>query len=133
VKTCTKCSETKPLDQFYRDKKTRDGCTIQCKACRKAYDQANRETIAQRQRAYNVANAEANAEYQRNYRRANAQAIASRRRDYIAANAQAISSRQRNYRAANLHIEWESYYRRRARRYGFEPVVETFTRSDVIT
>ncbi|WP_193043168.1 HNH endonuclease [Mycolicibacterium baixiangningiae] len=38
----------------------------------------------------------------------------------------------RAYPAANPHIGWESMYRQRARQSGFEPVIETFTRADVI-
>lgn len=32
-KRCTKCQESKPLDQFYRNKIGKDGYTSQCKAC----------------------------------------------------------------------------------------------------
>ena len=37
-----------------------------------------------------------------------------------------------DYRAAHPEKGWLSQYRRRARRYGFEPIVEDFTKADVI-
>ena len=37
-----------------------------------------------------------------------------------------------DYRAANPEAAWRGLYRRRARRLGFEPVVEDFTKADVI-
>ena len=33
VKTCTKCQQSKPLGEFYRDKRARDGKQSQCRSC----------------------------------------------------------------------------------------------------
>ena len=33
TKTCTKCGETKPVDEFYRNRASRDGYCRVCKAC----------------------------------------------------------------------------------------------------
>jgi hypothetical protein len=33
MKTCTKCKESKPLNEFYTNKKIEDGKTIWCKEC----------------------------------------------------------------------------------------------------
>lgn len=38
MKKCTKCGEVKPLDEFRKNKARKDGLTIHCKACKKAYD-----------------------------------------------------------------------------------------------
>jgi hypothetical protein len=47
MKTCGRCGETKPLDQFHRSQ--RDGRQLWCKACRKEYDaQYSRRTLARR-------------------------------------------------------------------------------------
>lgn len=37
MKRCSKCGETKPLDQFSRDKRTKDGRRSNCKGCQRAY------------------------------------------------------------------------------------------------
>lgn len=54
--TCKKCLETKPEDEFYRHKSKPSGRAEQCKTCRAAYREANRDTI----------NAKRNADIQKN-------------------------------------------------------------------
>lgn len=48
MKKCTKCGETKPLEEFHKD--ARDGRKLKCKACDKlasaAYYVANKDRIA---------------------------------------------------------------------------------------
>lgn len=39
-KTCTKCGEVKPIDDFYRQAKTKDGRRYDCKVCFKKPKQA---------------------------------------------------------------------------------------------
>lgn len=68
AKTCSKCHQVKPLDEFWRDSTKSDGHCAACKACRNAiysqgetartYRAANRDAIAARNRAYHAANAE---------------------------------------------------------------------------
>lgn len=45
MKTCTRCNEAKPLDQFHRDKRRVSGREARCKACKtelhRAYRKAN--------------------------------------------------------------------------------------------
>lgn len=38
LKTCSKCGQTKPLDQFHKHKPSPDGRKPSCKACRLAYE-----------------------------------------------------------------------------------------------
>ncbi|ODR06427.1 hypothetical protein BHQ21_11600 [Mycobacterium sherrisii] len=125
MKTCTKCGETKPLDAFHRDQRKPDGRQAQCKNCRNA-------GTAAYQRAYRTANAEAISERDRAYRAANRVAIAEYRRAYRAANREILADQMRTYRQEKRHVAWARTYRARARRYGLEPVVESFTYADVI-
>ena len=37
TKVCTKCGEEKSLDDFYRNKNTKDGRMSECKTCRRKY------------------------------------------------------------------------------------------------
>lgn len=99
MKTCTKCREAKPLDEFSRNKASRDGRRPDCKECWSAYRAANRARIRERGREYYGANRE----------------------------------KFRIYRAANPHIGWEASYAERARDIGFAPLVEHFTREELIT
>lgn len=43
MKRCAKCREEKSLDEFYSDKKQKDGKTVYCKACLTSYRNAHRE------------------------------------------------------------------------------------------
>ncbi|MCK4665873.1 hypothetical protein KAU33_03945 [Candidatus Dependentiae bacterium] len=38
TKTCPKCHETKPLNEFYKNKSTKDGRSCYCKECKKESD-----------------------------------------------------------------------------------------------
>ena len=38
-KACTKCSREKPLDDYYSDKRAKDGKQSQCKSCHKGFYQ----------------------------------------------------------------------------------------------
>lgn len=42
VKRCTKCGEEKPLNEFYREARSKDGHKAWCKACSNASDRARR-------------------------------------------------------------------------------------------
>lgn len=43
TKTCTKCKETKSIDSYSKDKKTKDGYDVCCKACKRVYKLLNKE------------------------------------------------------------------------------------------
>lgn len=62
VKRCSKCFETKPRDEFYRQAGTRDGLRPDCKACvsarRKAWYRENRVREIARVRRWQAENAE---------------------------------------------------------------------------
>ncbi|MCP4082354.1 MAG: hypothetical protein GY743_19145 [Planctomycetaceae bacterium] len=66
MKKCTKCKETQPLTEFYKEKSMADGHQNQCKACRKEYQKAhygaNRKQILEKQKAYNAAHREQHRE-----------------------------------------------------------------------
>lgn len=102
MKTCRKCGAAKPLSEFHANKSYRDGVQSQCKACVRQYQQNNRPAIAEREREY--------------------------RRD----NAEAVAERKRRIYARSPHLRWEECYRHRAREYGLAPIVERFTREDLV-
>jgi len=55
-KTCNSCSQTKPLEEFYRSKASKDGRTFKCKVCSKEYTaeyrRNNKESIALYRESY---------------------------------------------------------------------------------
>lgn len=51
LKTCIRCEETKPRDEFGKDKKRRDGLFPQCKDCRREYMGSKRREAAELSRS----------------------------------------------------------------------------------
>lgn len=192
MKTCTKCDETKPLDEFVKAAQNKDGRATQCKECQRAHRQANREAkreydrahylvnrerINEQNRAYHEAhrdhllekkrehyhaNLEQMVEQSRRYRESNREQINAHKREHYHANRDTILEGRRGYYYANQERlketsrdywrtnreqmraydrrrylddpprAWTAKYRQRAKKYGYEPVVEPFTKPDVI-
>lgn len=75
TKRCTKCGETKPRDQFHKDKSRVDCLTPQCKSCiaktTKAWREANKGPKAKMNRAWYEANRDRATEMGKAWRKAN--------------------------------------------------------------
>ena len=123
-KECTKCGETTPLDEFANDRTKRDGRSTRCRTCRQVADRERwargADQINARRRATHAANPEK--------LRAVARAKYERDASYRAAR----RSRARRQRAEKPEQLWAGHYRHAARARGFDPVVEDFTKDDVI-
>lgn len=157
-KTCTKCGETKPLDEFNRHPMGRLGRRSQCRQClaqkyqenrsevlakQAVWRDANREVKQERDRAYHARNRERLNAQSKEYRDRNRDLIRARDRAWRAANIETRRAGDRRYyaqnadrikayRSENIHTHWASSYRARAKVRGFKPVVEDFTKADVI-
>jgi 5-methylcytosine-specific restriction endonuclease McrA len=68
LKCCTKCGETKTLDEFYSQKTGKDGRRSQCRVCVKAYRKDNAEKRAVYDKQYRKDNTEKTAAYNKQYR-----------------------------------------------------------------
>ncbi len=51
-KTCTKCSKEKPLIEFDRNRRAKDGRSCWCKGCTKEYQHQHRLKNSERVKAY---------------------------------------------------------------------------------
>ena len=112
-KKCGKCGEVKSVDEFSKDASKKDGKKNQCKACDKAYRQANKEKAAEYGKAYNQANKEKIAEQGKAYRQANKEKIAERDEAYRQANKEKIAEQQKAYQQANrekISEQQKAYY-----------------------
>ena len=120
TRKCTKCGETKTVEEFawkYRAKGKRHAA---CKVCKSAqakrdyqdnreavraqqrqYREANREEINARNRQYREANREEINARQREHYEANREAVLARNREHYEANREAVRAQQRQYREAN--------------------------------
>jgi len=121
VKTCKRCGDTKLVDQFHRDSGSSDGLRSSCRACRSdqmaAYYSINRGTKQVSAAEFRAANPDRIRE-----------ADAAR---YRASRGKKLAW-QRDYYYANIHVQWKNGYMKRARRYGLNPVTESFSRDDLI-
>lgn len=74
-KACTKCGIVKPLEDYRRDKRNRDGRGSHCKTCsaeqQRRYREENREKFNERNRRYYEANREKINEQTRRYKEDN--------------------------------------------------------------
>lgn len=153
MKTCTKCGIERPLDAYGRDRQKSDGLTSHCKACKRAakakYYAENRETVLVNAAEYRSRpDVKARlAEYQAKHYVENRDRIRARTAEYQARpevkarradrgaeyrSRPEVKEHLARYRAENPHIRWESMYRVRAKRFGFAPVIESFTLAELI-
>lgn len=68
-KQCSKCKETKPLEQFYRFKHARDGYQTHCKLCMDARRKQNAKANPSREREMRRRWEEKNPEYKKAYKK----------------------------------------------------------------
>ncbi len=71
TKRCSKCEEVKDVAEFSKHKSQKDGLQNRCKACDKAYYEANKNKKKAQQKAYREANKDKIKAYDKVYRKEN--------------------------------------------------------------
>lgn len=121
VKACGGCGEVKPLNDYHRNRSTKDGRQHECRTCRREQDRRRRE-----------ASPDAARERVRRWKAENREAVRESMRRWRAENREAELERARRYWVEHPEKRWENNYRQRVRQFGFEPVVVPFTRADLV-
>ena len=120
MKTCTKCGETKPLDEFNRDRSRKDGRHPWCRACgsrrRASWYEKNREANLAYQAEWREQNREKKAASDRRWRSANLGRKADSDAAWRRANTERLTTYFREYRQANKDKGRDWKRNRRARR-----------------
>ena len=85
-KVCAKCGEWKTLEEYHKNKKTKDGRGTYCKECQKKYQKQWREKNpkyhnSEQQRQYRENNKERIKEYHKQYRKDNTEYFKQYRED----------------------------------------------------
>jgi hypothetical protein len=110
-KACSKCQETKPLEDFRRDARLRDGRRSQCRDCGAEFDRRyqpnNRVRISETGRKYREANRGQIAVAKRRWREVNREEIRARKQQYYEATREYQLAQKRQYRIDNLEQERE--------------------------
>lgn len=107
AKTCTKCGETKPYSEFYKNKACSDGLHTYCKACKNAQNTQRLRSdheARERQRAH-VRRNMYNRRQDKDFRRAQAEADRERPKNH--------PSIARRREASRLRYQEDAMYRRR--------------------
>jgi len=101
MKKCSKCKKEKPLGEFSKDKRNKDGLQYQCKACFKSYDKARYESNKHKRKAQSRAWHEANRDKSNASSKAWYEANKDKVKDYNKANKDKIKSKNKAYREKN--------------------------------
>lgn len=80
MKTCTKCKIEKSLNEFHKDKTTKDGLGPHCKLCVKRYTDSRKEAKAEYDRLNRLNNSERLCEQKRRYKQSLSEEQKSRMR-----------------------------------------------------
>ncbi len=88
MKRCTSCGLYKPFDDFYHNKRSSDGYTHQCKACKKVEYERRKDVVKE-------------------YYRKNREVLIAKAREYAA-----LHGRRKTAIAKSKHNAWTSNYRR---------------------
>lgn len=103
IKVCTKCSIEKPLNEYHKDKKAKDGRMNICKKCKAKYDKKyvseNRDKVNERQRAFSRANVGRYAEYNKIYTETHREHTLAYSREYYSKNKIQINKNSREHNA----------------------------------
>jgi hypothetical protein len=90
MKACPKCGEEKALENFGKDRKTKDGLRVHCKPCNKAYanrwQRANRDRAVLSSKKWMTENAERRRAYIQTYNIENRDKLNEQKRQYAAQN-----------------------------------------------
>lgn len=148
MKVCGSCKVEKDLDLFGNNRSKKDGKQDRCNECRKEYRQKHKETIAEAKAKHYKENKERISKYQSEYYLKNRERIIQRVSKRYEENKEQIAEYKKEWyaeyysknkesilesQADNPHWGWESYYRFRAKKYNFDPVVESFTREELVS
>ena len=87
AKVCSTCGEIKPLKDFNKDKRSKDGLQYRCRDCNRAYYEANKQKFVEYRK---------NRDY-RAYCQENREKIRAQRRAYRAANRDKVNEYHRVY------------------------------------
>ncbi len=121
-KKCSKCGQTKSLDDFSRDRSAKDGLQSACKGCRRLvvgeWRRKNPDKVRAYSKMYQRENADQRREYRREWRRRNPEASRTQKREWREKNIERAleqeRERLRRWRALNYEKDRETQRQREA-------------------
>lgn len=122
MKVCTKCGESKELDEFGVDKRNKDGRRQPCKGCARAYNKAYSQTpggrrlAAERKKRWRKANPDRAKEIQRDHYLRHREDYLRSMKEWRKANPEKARTAEARWREANKPRKSELQMRREARK-----------------
>jgi len=110
MKKCSKCGIEKPLTEFYKDNRNKDGHRGHCKSCVKKYRAENPEKFAKRDAEYRAKNPEKIAKRKAKYYAENKEYFAKCHAKYYVENPEKIAKRRAKRYAKNKAEEPNCVY-----------------------
>ena len=117
-KSCTKCKATKPLSEFFRDQKCKDGHSAHCAECdkslRRQYYQRNKVAANESAAIYYEAHKAEIQAYNKEYRDKNRAKLAEQKREYYQVNKVRLNEAMTEYAAVNAEkiAQYQKTYRK---------------------
>ena len=102
-KICTRCNIKKGLEDYHKNKRTKDGYHYECKNCVKEYKKTNKEILAQKRKIYVEENKEKISENRRLYYQLNKEKELSNNKLYSQSNRDRIYANMSKRRATKLN------------------------------
>ena len=119
-KVCSRCEESKPVEEFHKENRRLDGLRPWCKPCgiewRKAYNIKNKEKIEAKRKEYVAKNRERIASVRKAYYEANAEKKRAYAKEYNAKNRERVAARSKAHYEANIE-KYRAYRRENKDRY----------------
>ena len=104
-KICSKCKVEKPICEFVKHPKTKDGLQCRCNDCRKIdkkeYYEKNKKLINEKSKQYREKNKEKLIEYSRSYYDKNKLRLLENKKEYYRKNSELIYDKLINYNKKN--------------------------------
>lgn len=112
TKTCNKCEQEKPIDEFYKDKTKNDGRCSWCKQCRRKYREKHREYYLAYNKQYRKKNPQKCIDSSKKWREEHIDRILEANRKYYQDHKEQVLERLREY-----YKEHKSYILKRSNKY----------------
>jgi len=109
IKICYKCKIEKPINEFSKSKREKDGLQSSCKVCVKEYRQANKDRTYKYNKEYNLANKEEIVKQRIGYRLENKEKIAKYNKEYRLANKGKLNANANLRRCKQATPSWVDY------------------------
>jgi 5-methylcytosine-specific restriction endonuclease McrA len=101
MKTCNSCNTSKPVNEFYKNRTTKDGYEIICKECNKLKGKVYRTTYKEKISAQKKSYRQVNKEKVLVYRLVNREQLLAKKKEYYNSNKEKVLAQRKNYYNSN--------------------------------